>query len=964
MEFVTEALSSPPDSKEVTQGGADSDTAALENSARVLSDDVETDERKSVKNKRRVSETEYRIVAESTYDWEFWIDAGGRFLYCSPTCERVTGHTAKEFMADPQLRHRLIHPEDRPPFDEHLRNVEHGRTAGEAEWRVVRPDGTWRWMAHACQPVWDEHGNYLGIRGSNRDITDRKKAEADLAASEARYHLLFQNMGAGFALYEMLFDNKGKPADWRVLEVNDGYVRQTGIPREKVEGRLMSEIIPGAIPDYMPVFSKVLVTGAPAEFEVFSQLAGRHMHVIAFPAGGSRFGAVITDITAHKQSDEALQRLNESLEQHVAERTAEVVAAGAYNRTLIEVSPDPLVTIGADGRITDVNEATIKATGVSRERLIGTDFSAYFTEPEKARKGYMQVFAEGHVSDYPLTIRHKEGSLMDVLYNASVYRDANGKVIGVFAAARDITKRKQAQAALQRAIAYTRSLIEASLDPMVTIGPDGKITDVNAATEAATGRARGRLIGTDFSDYFNDPEKAREGYRRVFRDGFVRDYPLQILHKDGHITPVLYNATVYRDRAGQVAGVFAAARDMTERLRYEQALAERSAEVQHLADQLRALASDLSQTEQRERRRLATILHDNIQQLLVGAQMQLSLIKRQDPEVIQSTVQRAASILGEALDASRTLTVELCPPVLHQSGLASALTWLAAWMWEQQQFRLHLRVSNNAEPSNPDDRAFLFEATRELLLNALKHSGAREAQLAMIRTQDEQCRIIVEDKGSGFDTASMRPAHSGGFGLFAIQQRLLYMGGTLEIQSAPGRGTRAVLTIPIGRAEFPEAVHVTAPPGDAIGHVTIKPRDQRIRVLLVDDHKIMRQGLSSLLQFENDIEIIAEAENGRQALELAREHRPEVVIMDVNLPVINGIEATRILTKEMPRTKVVALSMHMDAEAANAMREAGAVAYLTKGGPSEDLVEAIRNCGRQRMAELGTLRIPPNSRGT
>lgn len=501
------------------------------------------------------------------------------------------------------------------------------------------------------------------------------------------------------------------------------------------------------------------------------------------------------------------------------------------------------------------------------------------------------------------------------------------------------------------ASAYNRSLIEASLDPLVTIGSDGRITDVNVATEAATGRPRTGLVGTDFSDYFTDPEKAREGYRRAYRDGFVRDYPLEIRHQDGHLTPVLYNATVYREQEGQAAGVFAAARDMTERLQYERVLAERSAEVQRLAEQLRALASDLSQTEQRERRRLATILHDNIQQLLVSAQMQLGLIKRQDPEVIRSTVQGVTSILAEALDASRSLTVELCPPVLHQSGLASALTWLAARMKEQQQFRLHLRISNYAEPSNPDDRAFLFEAVRELLLNALKHSGVREACLAMIRTTDGQCRIIVEDKGSGFDTANIKPGASSGFGIFSIQQRLLYMGGTLEIESTPGRGTKAVLSIPIGHAEIPEAVPAKVSPEDAAGRVTIRPPKQKISVLLVDDHKLMRQGLSSLLQFESDIEIIGEAENGQRALELARELHPDVVVMDVNMPVMNGIDATRILMKEMPYTRIIALSMHMDGEAAKAIRDAGAVAYLTKGGPSEDLVEAIRACCRRQAAQ-------------
>ena len=122
---------------------------------------------------------------------------------------------------------------------------------------------------------------------------------------------------------------------------------------------------------------------------------------------------------------------------------------------------------------------------------------------------------------------------------------------------------------LNSANRYNRSLIEASLDPLVTIGPDGKITDVNRSTEIVTGFTRNELIGTDFSDYFTEPENAREGYKQVFNEGFVLDYPLEIKNKNGHITPVLYNASVYKDEFGEVIGVFAAARDITEIRKFE-----------------------------------------------------------------------------------------------------------------------------------------------------------------------------------------------------------------------------------------------------------------------------------------------------------------------------------------------------------------------------------------------------------
>ncbi len=268
------------------------------------------------------------------------------------------------------------------------------------------------------------------------------------------------------------------------------------------------------------------------------------------------------DVTDRRRSEEALR------------------AASSYNRRLLEASLDPLVTIGSDGKITDVNLATESVTGIPRDRLIGTDFSDYFTEPEKARQGYQQVFARDVVRDYPLTIRHISGKTIDVLYNATVYKSDAGEVQGVFAAARDVTERNRVEEALHAASSYNRRLLEASLDPLVTIGSDGKITDVNLATESVTGVPRDRLIGTDFSDYFTEPEKARQGYQQVFARDVVRDYPLTIRHVSGKMTDVLYNASVYKNEKGESQGVFAAARDITERKKAEQEIKNLNAELE------------------------------------------------------------------------------------------------------------------------------------------------------------------------------------------------------------------------------------------------------------------------------------------------------------------------------------------------------------------------------------------------
>jgi PAS domain S-box-containing protein len=226
-------------------------------------------------------------------------------------------------------------------------------------------------------------------------------------------------------------------------------------------------------------------------------------------------------------------------------------------RSMIESSLDALVAISPEGLITDANEATVKATGIPRVELIGTAFSDCFTEPEKAERIYQLVFDQVMAVDYPLTIRHRDGTLTDVTYGASVHRGTGGDVLAVFAAARDVSK-------LTEAYRAARSMIESSLDALVAISPEGMITDANEATVKATGIPRVELIGTAFSDCFTEPEKAERIYQLVFEKGMAVDYPLTMRHRDGTLTEVLYNASVYRDAGGKVLGVFAAARDVTE----------------------------------------------------------------------------------------------------------------------------------------------------------------------------------------------------------------------------------------------------------------------------------------------------------------------------------------------------------------------------------------------------------------
>jgi len=387
-------------------------------------------------------------------------------------------------------------------------------------------------------------------------------------------------------------------------------------------------------------------------------------------------------------------------------------------------------------------------------------------------------------------------------------------------------------------------------------------------------------------------------------------------------------------------------RELNETL--ERRVAERTAEVQDKSEQLRALASQLAQAEQQERKHLATILHDHIQQLLVAARLQMEwLTAAVRGERQKSAASAVDSILHEALVASRKLTVDLSPPVLREAGLVGGLSWLATRMGEEGRLAVRFRADGRAEPPDEETRFLLFQGARELLFNAVKHAGVKEAELTLARAGDGKVRLVVADEGKGFDPDVLRRrrADEMTFGLFSIRERLAHVGGTMDVESAPGHGTRITLTVPAAPAEEAkrEAAAAAAAESRRRGAIRLR-RKGEIGVLIVDDHKIMREGLSGLLAFEQGIEVVGEAGDGPAAVELAAKLAPDVVVMDVNLPDMGGVEATRRIVAARPKTKVIGLSMHVDREVAMAMREAGAAAYLTKGGPARDLIDAIRAC--------------------
>jgi PAS domain S-box-containing protein len=348
------------------------------------------------------------------------------------------------------------------------------------------------------------------------------------------------------------------------------------------------------------------------------------------------------------------------------------------------------------------------------------------------------------------------------------------------------------------------------------------------------------------------------------------------------------------------------------------------------AKQLRLLAGELTMTEHRERKRLAQVLHDGLQQYLAAAKLQVGGLAGNPTEAKQAATQ-IEQLLGESIQMSRSLSAELSPPILYERGLGAAFEWLAHMM--RERYGLAVACSFQCKPDPPEDmKILLFQSVRELLFNAVKHSGVSAAEVEM-QAQDGHLRISVSDSGGGFDPQRLGKigAGGGGFGLFSIRERLALLGGALEIDSASGRGSRFTMTIP----------HSTMireqPPEQA-------PDREALRILIVDDHSLIREGLTRLCKPEPDLKVVGQAAGGKEAIALAKELKPDVVLMDISMPGMNGIEVTAAIHQSHPEIQIIGLSMYEDHANIQAMRQAGAVDFRSKGCSSSELLAAVRAC--------------------
>lgn len=624
--------------------------------------------------------------------------------------------------------------------------------------------------------------------------------------------------------------------------------------------------------------------------------------------------------------------------------------ASQYSLSLIEASRDPLVTISIQGKITDMNQATVNITGIPREKLTGTDFFDYFTEPQKAREVYQEVFAKGSVADSPLTLRHKNGKLTDVLFNGSVYKDDRENVLGVVIVARDVT----AQKLLSK---YSLSLIEASLDPLVTISTEGKITDMNQATVDITGITREKLTGTDFFDYFTEPQKAREVYQEVFAKGSVADSPLTLRHKKGKLTDVLFNGSVYKDDRGNVLGVVIVARDVTEQKRIATELIE--------AKVFAELATELAE-EAKTKAENATLIAEaavkSKQQFLSNMSHEIrtpmnaiigftKVVLKTELNKKQQEYLNAIKISGDALivlindildlakvDAGK-MTFAQVPFKLSSS--ISAMLHLFETKIQEKNLELVKEYDTTIPEVLVGDPVRLHQIILNLVGNAVKFTseGKITVCVRVLKENTEQVSIefSITDTGIGIPESKLgnifddfQQATSGtsrlyggtGLGLAIVKQLVEPQGGTITVKSKVGEGSTFAFILNFLKTKAKADMETDM-------GVELEDGIKSVKILVVEDIALNQLLMKTLLEdFGFEMEI---ASNGKIAIEKLQNNTFDIILMDLQMPEMNGFEATTyIRTKMNLHVPIIALTADVTTVDVEKCKAVGMNDYISK----------------------------------
>ncbi len=518
----------------------------------------------------------------------------------------------------------------------------------------------------------------------------------------------------------------------------------------------------------------------------------------------------------------------------------------------------------------------------------------------------------------------------------------------------DMTEEQSQQheiAKKHRDLQVLAAIVEGSDDAIISKDLNGIIASWNKGAQRIFGYRAQEVIGKAVNILIPDDRQNEEPeiIKRIMRGEHIDHFDTVRQRKDGSLVDVSLTISPIRNEQGVVIGASKIGRDITQRkkneenlkqlaIELEERVAKRTQLLEDQTERLRQLAVELTEVEQKERRRLAEVLHDHLQQYLVAAKMRLDLIERKSVGIDKTGFQEARLYIDQAVEASRQLTAELRPPVLYEGGLMAGLRYLSKRMKDQHKLYVDLSVFGDIEPGSDLIKVMIYQCVQELLFNAVKYAHVSECFVTVARLE-HIIRVTVMDKGSGFDMANLGINNKGSFGLFSIRERIKALGGELIIDSAPDKGATFTMMVP-------DKLDAPIEEGRLIlqekAYIREESSKDSIIVLVADDHAIIRQSIASLLLLQPFIKEVIEANNGEEAIRKEEALNPDIILMDINMPVMKGVEATQILHSRNPHIKIVGLSVQAEDEMAQAMKDVGAIAYFNKGDNTNTLIETIK----------------------
>ncbi|MBI4556621.1 MAG: PAS domain-containing protein [Candidatus Hydrogenedentes bacterium] len=725
-----------------------------------------------------------------------------------------------------------------------------------------------------------------------------------------------------------------KDLEGRYVFVNDAAERAFRRPRAEILGRSDDEIFP---PETAAQFRKNdrRAAASPTGTQTIETLEhddGIHHSIVSkFPIPGPDgkpilVGGMAIDVTERVKAVNALRESEERL--RLATQTGKV---GTWDW---DIATNHVTWSDSLYPMHGVTSAEFNPTVEGFKALVHPDDRAFVSEAIR------RALEEDATYELEFRVLRPDSKVVWIFTNARVFRD-QGRPVRMIGAATDITRQKRYEEALRVARRQLQMVTDTMAAAVTRCSADGRYLWVNKGYAAWLGRTPKEIAGRPIPEIIGMEayEAIRPHIERVLAGEKVEyEVETNFLGLGRRWVRTTYVPT-YGD-AGKPDGWVGVVHDVTRHKELESALREANETLErHVAERtadLRALTLELTETEHRERKRIARLLHDEVQQLLVGVKIQTSFARSYPGQT--GPLLEAIRLTDEAIAACHALVAGLSPPLLRDADLAEALQWLAKQMAERYRLQVEIQMDDPPPFLSEELRSLIFEAVREMLFNVVKHAGVDRATVTLAGDDEQMC-LIVSDEGRGCDPAVLDQPGPESFGLFSIRERVAGFGGRLQAIAAPGEGCSFRVCVPRSVAGAPAGPSILVP---RTKNGSDASRDGKLRVLLADDHRIVRQALARLLDSQPDMQVVAEASDGLEALELARKLGPDVVVMDISMPRMSGLEVTRHIRSEMPGVRVVGLSVYEYEDMAEAMREAGAHQYLHKGGPIEELFAALR----------------------